>query len=247
MIHWRNVWSTRTVSQFSSSVRLRLMPSLMANSRASSLTTSASVLGSMPATATPIASWSPGGAPPGPRAPRRRWTRGLGASHGGMLALRAAESTRLCPRPCARVGLADGEVVALVVAHEAVAESVSRCCRMDSCSSCRRRYRCSVRSRLCRGMLSRAGGPPPAMPPARLGNGSVDAIMATAFGVDLVGLWDGFLWLEIAAVARCGGVFGVNARMLIVYDLEWDFEAGIGSESRYLARWKYGCFISFSG
>lgn len=135
-----------------------------------------------------------------------------------MLALRAAESTRLCPR----VGLWAGEEVALVLVEEAeevVAESSSRWRLMDSCSSCSRRNRRSVRSRLWRGRLSRAEAPGAVRPDTN----SVD-MMPVELGGDVVNFWDG---LPGPVVDWCT-VFGVNARMLIVYDRKWAAMAGIG-------------------
>lgn len=53
--------------------------------------------------------------------------------------------------------------------------------------------------------------------------------MAARLGVDFVGLWAGRFWVVVVllVVAECCGGFGVNARRLIVYDLEWVFKAGI--------------------
>lgn len=147
------------------------MPSLIVNSLASSLATSARISTSIVVRSTPPL--------------RRRWKHGRGASYCGRLALRAAKSTRLCPR----VGLWAGEEVVWVIVAEleaAVVESSSRWRLMDSCSSCNRRNRRSVRSRLWRGRLPRAE----ALEAARPGKRSVD-MMAAALGVDMAGLWDG--------------------------------------------------------
>lgn len=102
----RKAWSERTVSQLSSSVKARLMPSFTETSLASSVATCARVAGSEDVSSSAEVT----------RAPARRWKRGRGMSYCGMLALLAADSVRAWPD--GRVGPSVGDVVDLVVTEE---------------------------------------------------------------------------------------------------------------------------------
>lgn len=102
----RKAWSDRTVSQLSSSVRARLIPSFTETSLASSVAICARVAGSEDVSSSAEVT----------RAPARRWKRGRGMSYCGMLALLAADSVRVWPD--GRVGLSVGDVVVLVVDEE---------------------------------------------------------------------------------------------------------------------------------
>lgn len=106
----RKTWSDRTVSQLSSSVRARLMPSFTETSLASSDAICARMAGSEDVSSSAEVT----------RAPARRWKRGRGMSYCGMLALLADESVRVWPE--GRVGPRLGDVGVLVVAEEDVVE-----------------------------------------------------------------------------------------------------------------------------
>lgn len=179
------------------------MPSFIVKRRASSLSISAKVVGSTPAMS-------------GEALLRRPWQRGAGRG-ASILALRRAESVRLWPPNAeARVGLRAGEVTAVLLLvqveeeDDASLDRALRWRRMVSCSSCRRRYRRRVSSRLCWGSAAllrcsmAADDPKP-------GKGSAANDMAK--GVDFVDLWEG----RIGFVHEgCSGLFGIKARMLIV-------------------------------
>lgn len=100
-------------------------------------------------------------------------------------------------------------VLLLVQVEEDAEVSLERALRwrrMVSCSSCRRRYRRRVSSRLCWGSaLLRSRADPK---PGKGGSAANDM----AKGVDFVDLWEG----RIGFVHECSGLFGIKLRMLIV-------------------------------
>lgn len=189
------------------------MPSFTSKSLASSEATSASVASSLIVSrsmgdAAAAAAAMPECAPPRPLLR----SRGLGAWYCGIDALR--ESVRLCiwvGLAVARVGLLTGDVVGVVDVDSVwvvlvSGRSSSRCWRSDSCCSWRRRYFCRAKSRLCRGSSDAA-----------------IVICGIAFGVDLVGVWQGGrirLGMAGWGLTVVGGVgVGVDTRRFSVYDL----------------------------